>query len=235
MQPGSIALIPEVPYPKRYLAELRRLGPLMIRSMESEGLPIQSGQINLGKLDPKLDLAYFFFLWVSEANKVIGHLNLTLSDLHALPRTISTLGGSPWMRYELLIRTFFHEFYRLRELLNAVLGQVAKRGIITKEELAKARSAFHGAIEGTVELRNSLVHGSVLWRGKEHFELNLISMLHNRGQRIVSRRKGDELAIEKVLAKACNKTARVMRAEGVKGSKLMSAFVRDTVAAMREA
>jgi hypothetical protein len=230
--PPATAPIPKIPYPRKYLSSLKRLGPLMIESMQRDGLPTETGQINLGKLDPKLDVAYFFFMWVSETNEIIDHLNLVILDLRSLPKNLPLLGGAPWMRYEFLVRTFFHEFYRFRELLNTVLGAVAKRGHISKEELSTARAAFHGAIEQTIELRNSMVHSEVIWRGKRHFDLNLASIFYNRGQGLVNRRTGKEFSLEEALSKACNRTSRALQSEGRKAAHLTRAFIRDTIAVM---
>lgn len=204
----------------------------MIESMERDGLPTETGQINLGKLAPKLDVAYFFFLWVAEANEIIDHLNLVLSDLRALPKNFPLLGGSPWMRYELLVRTFFHEFYRFRELLNTVLSAVEKRGHISKEELSIARTAFHSTIEDTIELRNSMVHSDVIWHGKVHFDLNLAAMCYDLGQALVSRSTGREVSLQEALTKACNRISKALQSEGRNAANLMRSFIRDTVAIM---
>jgi hypothetical protein len=222
--------IPRVPYPPEHLEDLKRLGPLLIVSMERDGLPIDSGSIRLGKLDPKLDIAYFYFGWVSECNGVIENLNLALNDLRALPKNFATLGGSPWSRYELLVRLFFHEFYRLREIFNTVMSSCVKRGYLTKSELAIVRDAFHGVIEEAIELRNSVVHGRPTWRGQAHFDLNLASTVHNTGRSLVHAETGENFSIEAALESACIKIVDPLREEGERASLIMNAFVRDTVA-----
>lgn len=230
--PAEATLIPQIPYPKKHLANLKRMTPLIIAGMERDGLPIGTGEIDLGKLDAKLDVAYFFFMWISETNEVIDHLNLVLRDLRALPRNFALLGGSPWTRYELLVRTFFHEFYRFREVLSTVLSAVAKRGHITKEELALARDAFHRAIEDTIELRNGLVHQDVRWKGKGHFELNFASMLHAQGMTALHKRTGKAMTPELALSRVCGPTSNVLLREGKRAARLSRAFIRDTLAIM---
>ena len=222
-------VIQQIEFPPEHLDALKRITPLVIAGMERDGLPIESGVINIGRLDPELDLAYFFFGWISECNSVIENLNLTLKDLHSLPILYRALGGSPWSRYELLVRVYFHEFYRFRELLNAVLSASVKRGYITKNDQVLARDAFHSAIEGTIELRNSLVHGHPTWHGQEHFDLNLVSMAHVRGYRLVHKGTSEELNIEVALRGACSKSATALKTEGCKVVELMNAFVRDFV------
>ena len=198
--------------------------------MERDGLPIESGSIRLNKLSPKQEVAYFYFAWVSEVNGVFENLSMTLHDLRSLPNTYEVLGGSPWSRYELLVRLFFHEFYRLREIFNTVMSACVKRGYLDKQELAVVREAFHGVVEQTIELRNSVVHGSPTWRGQAHFDLNLASIFHNRGHALVHRETGEEFTVSVALESACSKVAAVLEAEVDVVLQVMNAFVRDTVA-----
>ena len=227
-------MIREIPYPRKHLEDLKRLGPLLIESMERDGLPIETGSIKLGRLDPKLDVAYFFFGWVSEANDIIGNLNLTIGDLRSLPRVHATLGGSPWVRYQLLVRTYFHEFYRFRELQNTALAAAVKRGYAARSELKVARRAFHDAVEEAIELRNSIVHASLTWKGQEHFDLNLASIFYNRGQTLICKDTGKEFAVDDALSRACEEMADALVYEGRKAAILVRAFVKDTVAAASE-
>ena len=133
------------------MEDLMRLTPLITETIERDGLPIKSGEINLGKLDLRLEIAHFYLSWISECNEVIANLNLTLADLRALPERLHILGGLPWSRYKLLVRTFFHEFYRLREIFNTALSISVKRGFMTKSEQQVARNAFHDVIQEAVD------------------------------------------------------------------------------------
>lgn len=222
--------IPEIPYPPEHLEDLKKLGPLMIASMEKEGLPMQSGQINLGPLEPDVDLAYYYFMWTSEANTVIAHLNMVINDLRSLHKNFETLGGSPWTRYELLMRTYFHEFYRMREILGTFLSAMKDRGHLTKQEVKVARDAFHEAIKHKVELRNAVVHGRPRFTGEEHFNLNLTSIVHNRGQKLVKRDTAEVFSVAAALKAAGEKAADVLERNGKEVVQLMSAFVKDSVA-----
>lgn len=217
-------------YPPEHLEDLKTITPLLIASMERDGLPIESGSIRLENLEPKQEVAYFYFTWVSETNGVFENLNMTLHDLRSLPKTYEVLGGSPWSRYELLVRLFFHEFYRLREIFNTVMSACVKRGYLDKQELTVVRDAFHGVIEQAIGLRNSVVHGRPTWLGQAHFDLNLASMSYSRGKKLVHRETGEELTVSAALENACNKVAALLQKEAEVASQVMSAFVRDTVA-----
>jgi hypothetical protein len=221
--------IPEVQYPSEHLDDLKRMIPIAVDSVARDGLPLKSGSIDLGELDSNLDVAHFYLTWVTECNTVIDYLNLALHDLRALPQTFSLLGGSPWSRYALLVRLFFHEFYRLREIFSVVTSACVKRGYITKEERLQAREAFHAAIDEAVELRNSVVHGATNWTGREHFDLSLVSYAHDTGNRLVQQETGEELSVEAALEKLCAVKAGVLQQEGEKVVELMNLFIRGVV------
>jgi hypothetical protein len=127
------------------------------------------------------------------------------------------------------VRLFFHEFYRLREIFSTITSVAEKRGFITKEERADSRQVFHESIDQIIELRNTMVHGTALWSGQEHFDLNLIALAHKRGQRVVDDKTGREFSVEMALEKACTKSADTLQMYGQLISELMNLFVRGVV------
>jgi len=129
-----------------------------------------------------------------------------------------------------LVRLFFHEFYRLREIFNTVMSSCVKRGYIEKKELAVAREAFYGVIEQTIELRNSVVHGSPSWQGQAHFDLHLTSIFYCRGEVLAHKQTGEKLSVSAALESACSKAVATLQEEAEQASKVMNAFVRDMVA-----
>ena len=229
----SVARIPEIGYPPEHIDDLKRITPIILESLERDCVSVEKGSVELGKLDRPLDIAYFYFIWISECNDVIGNLNLILDDLRALPQRALFLTGSPWSRYELLVRTFFHEFYRLREILNTVLASCTKRGFIEKDELRIAREAFHGAVEETIELRNCLVHGKMNWSGEGHLTLTMVSTALSRGMRLVHRETEEEQTVEAALKPVCERGVATLQSEGEKVSIIMTALVQDMVAITR--
>jgi len=218
--------IPEVSYPDEHLEDLKRAGPLMIAAMERDGLPIESGSINLGKVDQTLDVALFFFYWISNVNQIIENLNFVLADMRMLPTNYALLKGSPKTRYYLLVRMYFYEFYRFREIHNQIVKVAANRGYIERDEVPGVRNAFHNAFENTIELRNNLVHGSPVWKGKRHFDLNLVASAWERGLALQDRETGEIWDIGTVLQDICQHTGDSLRNEGIRMSKLLHDFVR---------
>jgi hypothetical protein len=57
--------IPQLEYPKEYKPILCTFTDKMLDSLNTEGLPIESGTIGLGKLNDSELLVYLFFLWHS--------------------------------------------------------------------------------------------------------------------------------------------------------------------------
>jgi hypothetical protein len=168
------APIPDIPFPPEHLEDLKKLGPLMIASMERDGLPIATGQIKLGRLEPEVDIAFFYFTWTSEANEVIQHLNMVINDLRCLHKNFRVLGGSPWTRYELLMRTYFHEYYRMREILSTFLSILKDRGHITKQDVKESSRSIprgHRRQSRTAQLsgtRKAAVHRGGALRSESH-------------------------------------------------------------------
>ncbi|MCS4307811.1 putative nucleotidyltransferase [Rheinheimera pacifica] len=221
--------IEDIPYPQKHMEDLKRLNPLMISSMERDGPPIESGSINVGYLDKNLDVALFLFRWVVENNEVIENLNLVLNDFKTLPTNYVLLTGSPKTRYYLLVRTYFNEFYRFREIHNRTVKAAASRGYIESSNVAFVRKAFHEAFESAIDLRNNLVHCSTFWKGKKHFDLNLIVAARELGFGIKSIESGEMWEVREVLEDICSDTVNMMRDEAIRMSSLLKRILQDYV------
>ncbi|WP_139149239.1 hypothetical protein [Nitrosospira sp. Nsp13] len=216
-------------YPEEHLADLKRSIPLMLAAMKRDGLPIESGLINVGKVDKELDVALFFAHWITEINEIIENLNIVLIDMRELSNNYVLLKGSPEKRYYLLVRTYFHEFYRFRESFNRVIKAAASRRYIQPDEVPRARKAFQYAFEDTIRIRNNLVHGTVFWKGDKHFDLTLLSSARERGFAMQSCQTGEIWDIGSVLQDVCEETADILRDEGKRMSKVIQAIVRELV------
>ena len=67
-----------------------------------------------------------FLLWVGDLNRIIEGINLILSDLSDLKNDRNALKGNPITRSELLIQSFFGEFFRIRETSKLFLKLLTK-------------------------------------------------------------------------------------------------------------
>jgi len=209
--------IEEIPYPKEYLDALKGLTPLLIENIEKTGLSefMNSGTVQLLGVDKSLDLPLFFFCWIGELNEIIGNLNLILTDLRVLPENYASLAGSPKDRFYLLVRTFFYEFQRFREIMNIVIKALQRRGVVKKENIGKMREEFNKCFEETFEVRNRFVHDvSPTWKGEKHFKLFLSE---------------DKLSIDSALNDICNHFADNLRDEGLRMSWFLQKIVKGAV------
>lgn len=218
--------IEHISYPPEHLEALKRTPELVVSAMKRDGMPEDSGYINLGKVDEDLNTALFFFYWTSDINEIFDNLNIVLSDLRALPLLYRIQGGSPGTRYKLLVHTFFHEFYRLRELFRQAIKAAANHGFLPAEDVPEARKVFHDAFAGTIGLRNAIVHGELIWKGKKNFMLTLAEIAWERDEQILLKETGEYLSLTEILKENCDSAADALRDEGVRMSKILQLVIR---------
>ncbi len=229
MMPTQANLIPEIRYPIEHLEALKRLNPLLIEALKRDGPPIESGEINLGRIDKDLRLPLFFFSWTVEINTVIDNLNIVLTDLRELPEKYEDVPGSPRKRFYLLVRMYFYEFYRFREIFNEAMKGLLRGGYISKSWVHEFRKTFDGAFEPTMEVRHTLVHRSPTWKGEKHFNLLLVGMAFERGIAPKSKQTGRIWALSDVLKDICEPMADTMRDEGMRMSNTLQTVVDEFV------
>lgn len=227
--------IVEVQIPEEHIDELKQMVSLICASIERDGLPYETGTFDLGKLDARLARTLFLVRWITANNNVIENLNVVLNDMRALPENYVLFRGSPKERFYLLVRTYFHEFYRFREIHNQVVKAAANRGYIDKDEVPIARQIFHDAFKTTIELRNMLVHqSSETWKGRDHFHLSMLSTALKNGYGFKDKQTGAMWDIGDTLQALCISTADELRDEGVRMSNLLKGLAKFYVGILYE-
>lgn len=222
--------VPELSFPDEHLDALKRAPDFLLAALKRDGPPIESGVISIGQVDPPLSTALFFFRWISQTNKVVGNINIILSDMRELPENYILLRGSPATRFYLLVRTFFYEFYRFREIFNTFLKAASERGYLSREDVRSARKNFHDMFSEVIEIRNTLVHGFPIWKGQDHFDLIFFSSALEHNAQLVSKETGEVYDISHPLSKVCQKTADTLQAEGIRISAAIQNTIRILVA-----
>ncbi len=225
MDDKARGLIEEIKFPEGYKAALSKVVDIGAASVERDGLPIESGMIDLGVLPEELDLPYLVFSWIAETNEVIENLNLVLTDLHILGENYFRFEGSPRVRFYLLIRTFFYEFYRLKEIFIRTVSLLKKNGYMVKEDRNRIVDLFEEAFKPSVKLRGSLVHGSIVWKGKDHFELAVIGGLKDAGLEHQFPKLSGDVCFRKALHRLCEQSIEGMLNEGRAMSKIIQMTV----------
>lgn len=221
--------IQEVEFPCDFLPHLHDISTLCVESIHRDGAPVESGQFDLGAVSESVGSALFFLKWVSSTNQIIKNLNIVIADMRALPLMFRAMAGMPHDRFYLLVLTYFHEFYRFRELYGRTVKVAAQRGYIKREYVKTARQEFHDAFGPTIDLRNSLVHGSPIWSGKRHVDLQFLGGSWELGRELRDKETGQVWEMRDVLQDICQHTANAFRDEGnrmsyVKG-ELVKAYV----------
>lgn len=218
--------IEKISFPQEYIEDLKRVNPLMLDALERDGIPIESGVFKLGKVDKETDVALSFLYWISDINEIVGNLNIVLSDLRALPLHYILLKGSPKARYELLVRTYFYEFYRFRETHNKFVKVAENRGFIEKKEVPKLRNLLHDVFKNVITLRNALVHGDPVWKGKEYVDLLLVDSAWENDMVLQHAETGKIRSFAETLQDLCQSTADDFRTEGNRMSKVLQGFLQ---------
>jgi hypothetical protein len=182
---------------------------------------LESGAIDPGVLSDRLSRAYFTFQFIAELNEVIENLNLIVMDIGDLPTRHVLWRGSAYARFHLLLRSYFHEFYRLREIVSRLLKKAKKRGYIDREDVRFTQETLRAAIGDAIWLRNLLVHGSPTWKGQLHFDLNVLHAAHSAGGAIKMNDTGEVRQVKDGLAPICAHYEELLATEGNRASAIL--------------
>lgn len=118
-----------------------------------------------------------FLLWVGDLNKIIEGINLILSDLSDLKNDRNSLKGNPITRSELLIQSFFGEFFRIRETSKIFIKLLTKEKVLNKKSKELVVETYFIVFDKMYEIRNLFVHQNLGFKdfdvnlGKDFFEL----------------------------------------------------------------
>lgn len=177
---AKISQIPEIELPKVFEKEFNELANLSMETiLNTPKEKMKPCGIPMPKIPTRLRLAHSFFYWVTDLNGVIRNLNIVLQDLRLLATKAQIYRSNQIERIYLLVRLFFYEIFRLREIHSSFIKDLFKQGLIYRDEQDSLRVGLHERLENLIETRNRLVHSKVIWVGKEHLKLTVIRMLAN--------------------------------------------------------
>ncbi|WP_027854976.1 hypothetical protein [Marinobacterium litorale] len=216
--------IPNVEFPISYMPILKTFSSKIVEAVERDGPPIETGAIDIGGLNENEKLVYLFFFWINSTNSSIDNMNIVLADLSQLGENYLAFRGPPRVRFYLLIKTFFNEVYRLRDILNQFLSGLNKLGKIEKAEIKGAREAFSVIFDASVDIRNSMVHGHPGWSGKGHFDMNFVLGSAEIGVAFKDKKTGKVWKIQDVLKENVEVFLKAMIEEGLCIQRFLSKF-----------
>jgi hypothetical protein len=99
-----------------------------------------------------------FFLWIGELNKIIEGMNILLIDLSDLRKDKNSLKGNSVIRSELLLQTFFGEFFRMREISKIFMKSLTHEKVLSKKSKEYIMEWYFEVFEKTYEIRNKFIH-----------------------------------------------------------------------------
>jgi hypothetical protein len=117
------------------------------------------GSIKLKDLSPRQVLAHDIFTLASEADEIIGNLNMTMCDMERLRQNARAFQDrNPFDMFQFLVRMYFYEYGRFEDVFGYFTQWKQKRGLMTKEERKTHRQAFYEAYQDAIKTRNLMLH-----------------------------------------------------------------------------
>ncbi|HGF7185916.1 TPA: hypothetical protein AB5E10_003346 [Vibrio cholerae] len=197
--------------------------------------------------DPEFDLSgisieskeefflFTVFTWVKNTNEILTGLDIVIHDIESLPSNYhSLLYGSIVSRFELLVRMFFHEFYRLRELNATILGALVRQDVIDKATSSQIKQTFHDTFEQAIKIRNKMVHDKIEWESKDHQVLTMYDLMTNVGFEMRHLDSGNPLDVGVVLGKRVNEFLPLMLASTDAARDFVGTFSRTICSVHKE-
>lgn len=221
--------IPRINIPENFVPILRKFHDQIVDSMKGqEDKPIEDISLRFQTRNTKEKIVYLYFIWINSTNKCIDNMSLVLADLEMLGEHYFMFKGSPKTRFYLLIKTFFNEIYRMRDLLNQLLSALVKLKKMTKSELQFAREQFREIFDLSVSMRNNMVHGHPDWKGKEHSELDFVLSMLEIGCALLDKETGEIWNPQEVLKNITSVYRKHLREEGEMLHGFFTKFIEST-------
>lgn len=201
--------IKDVCVPKELDRQIKKMEPEILKSIKKNdpNSVVESGIIILGDFNKKQKINLFLLSWISHINEVIYNLNLTISDLKKLPTNYLFITGSPYKRYQLLVRIFFYEFYRFKDIFHQSMKLFRKLGFFKNDIEKSITDNFLKLFKNCIDTRNSLVHNEVIWKGEKHFKLFMVGLNYDFGYEVKDIKSGEVTKYSEVLCGVCDHMA----------------------------
>jgi hypothetical protein len=220
-----IKKIPEVPLPKRVVKSLKVVNKILCQSLKNKPIDLNSGYIpfEIEKLKYPDNVNFLLFGWITESNDIFQNLNLVLDDINILAEHPKHYKGNSTVRLNLLLRTFFYELFRIREVFTVFLNNLKKFNFIDGKEVLNLKYAFGQRFDTAIKVRNKMVHEYFYWPSKNMTEMIMIDGLKEFGVIGVKNDLGKISTMEDKIKDIHNEFIPVLVVEG----HYISGFVSD--------
>lgn len=152
---------------------------------------------NLPKPDFPKPLDIYFELWglQQDVNEIFENINAIFYELKLIrddtKAFFKNYDFDPVIKYKLLTRTFFYEFFRIKENFSFFLSRLKKMGLLQSQDVKEIKSDFYKVFETAIKVRNDMVHNRYLWPGKGHLHLNLVLSAEAVGRALIDKESGN--------------------------------------------
>jgi hypothetical protein len=222
----EIERIPNLEYPKAFLPILKsNIQNKIINAIKRNGVDKESGNIPMDELEKHELIPYWIFLWMAKNWEVIDNLNMILCDLEILGNSISSFKGSPRKRFYLLVRTFFNEFYRFKDIYSIFLKKLKNHGLLDKKTVNEVKIDFIDEFNIFMSIRNRLVHQCINWGGEPNFDLNLIGGAKELGYLTLDEKSGKILELQDILKDITDIYIDILEQEGRKMRNIIQSLL----------
>lgn len=170
--------------------------------------------IELKGLAPEQSLAHSIFFFMSEADEVIGNLNMAIADMEQLGKNAAFFNDrDPFKRFQFLVRMYFYEYGRFEDAFAYLTKWMELRSLMTKYERSKRRQAFYDYFEHAIKTRNVMLHDGVSWEDECSPEIAFLQGLAHIGQVAVNS-AGKQLSWDDHIGPLCDRTLPTLLAMG---------------------
>jgi hypothetical protein len=154
-----------------------------------------TGNLPMPDLPRPLDIYFEIWELLNDINEIFENINIVFNDLKVMrddPKYFTKcLNGDPVTRYKLLTRTFFYEFFRIKERFNNFLARFRKKGLLKPQDAKEIKSDFYKEFETAIKVRNDMIHNRYLWPGKGHLKLHLVLSAEAVGGALADKETGN--------------------------------------------
>ena len=179
--------IPEIPYPDSLVKGLKEIAKKIKIDLKNKKIDLDPGYfpINIEELEFPHNIQFSMFEWITESNFILQNLNIILSDFKLLAEQPKYFAGNPTRRLILLIRTYFYEIFRLREVFAVYLKKLKKYKYLNIKDVHEFKYIFGEHFNRAINIRNRMVHESFHWAGKNFDAMFLADGLQQIGKVLV--------------------------------------------------
>lgn len=204
----SPELIPAIPVPDSIKKEMDSFLPELEKSFQHEEWDYSSGYgPNLHFNDFLLETYWETLGFISEINVMVENLNLIINDIRMISQKPEICNfifeGRLAARYYLLVRTFFYETFRSKEIYNRYLKCLKRRRILRKKDVQDYQAQFLEVFDKIIKVRNKMVHQRFVFPGIEHRQLILAEDADQRNLAFVLYETGERVTTTEILKKLC--------------------------------